>query len=363
MDNIEKDTRCHDREPIPERDKIDAERHGVILEPSILPFENRAVLNPTTYQDETGRLHMFYRAVAKDGVSCVGYCAFQDDRLIERATSPLLKPDREYERLGIEDPRLTRIEDTYYMAYTGWDGTNARVCLATSRDLRTWQKHGIISPNINNDVATEILRHSPVYSRYAELTKYRHERAGGESILWDKDAVLFPKKIGGKFAMLHRILPDIQLALFDSVEELQDDEYWLRNLNELYRWIVIDSRQGFESRNVGAGAPPIETDKGWLLIYHGVEQLTESRRYSMGVALLDKNDPTRVLGRLSSPALAPEESYELSGDVNNVVFPTAAAIQADQLRVYYGAADTRICSIDFSLSKLLERLADADIND
>lgn len=139
--------------------------------------------------------------------------------------------------------------------------------------------------------------------------------------MWDKDAVLFPKKIKGKYALPHRILPCIQISCFNDFSEL-DYNYWKDFLGKKTESFVICPETQYENGYVGAGPPPIETQIGWLLIYHFVEQIKNKKIYHAGAAILDKNNPSKVIHRLRKPLFSPEEEWERTGVVNDVVFPT-----------------------------------------
>jgi hypothetical protein len=123
----------------------------------------------------------------------------------------------------------------------------------------------------------------------------------------------------------------------------------------------MEPKFGFESRNIGAGAPLIETERGWLMVYHSVEDSNKGKVYHASVALLDKDNPLKVIGRLKEPLFSPTEEYEKFGDVNNVVFPTGTAIFGDKLYIYYGAADKRIAVVSVNLHKLLHELLASEI--
>ena len=152
--------------------------------------------------------------------------------------------------------------------------------------------------------------------------------------------------------MLHRIFPNIQIAWFDGIEELcrPPDDYWSNYLPSLEDHVVMRREFDWEEKKIGAGPTPIETDEGWLLIYHGVDR---NHVYRAGLALLDLDDPTRVIARSSQPIFEPETDYELIGDVNNVVFPEGAVVIDDVLHMYYGAADKVIGLATANVSDVL----------
>jgi len=184
---------------------------------------------------------------------------------------------------------------------------------------------------------------------------YYKEKGGKNILLFEKDASLFPQKINNKFALLHRILPGIQIIYFDSFSDLTDN-HWRDYLKSLGDFIVLDPLFWFENRNVGGGCPPIETEDGWLIIYHSVEDTPLGKIYHAAAALLDRKNPLKVLGRLSEPLFSPETSWEKGGGTSNVVFPTGAVIQGKRLFIYYGAADKLIAAKSIDLLELLSEL-------
>jgi predicted GH43/DUF377 family glycosyl hydrolase/mannose-6-phosphate isomerase-like protein (cupin superfamily) len=334
---------------------LNIKNEGIILEKSENAHENRAVLNPACLE-KNGSLHMFYRAVRQDMVSTIGYCRFENGQLVERAAQPVLAPEHDYERCGLEDPRLVEFEGLYYLFYTAYDGKNARIAYATSPDLKVFTKHGLISPSLTYDEAEDLYRQSGVRDKYIFFEAYFKDVTDRNVLLWEKDAFIFPRRLNGRLAMVHRILPGIQAIPFDDFLQLADVDFWRSYLKELNQHIILDSEHRFENRNIGGGCPPIETPDGWLMIYHAVEDRPRGRVYHAAAALLDLNDPTKLIGRLPKPLFSPEAEPELHGDVNNVVFPTSAMVRGDRLVIYYGAADTCIMAKSIDLQELLEAL-------
>lgn len=337
---------------------MNLKREGIILKPSNQKYETAAVLNPAVVQ--TGNtLEMFYRAVQRDNYSTIGYCVLEGPlKVVERATEPILRPEYDYEKQGVEDPRIVNIEDTYYLTYTAFDGKNARIAYAESKNLKEWKKRGIISPQLTYDKAENLFRESShnLKEKYFFFESYYKDKAGPDVILWEKDALLFPKKINGRFALIHRVLPGMQIILFDRFEQLMDKKYWEHYLKELGEHVILEPKYAFESRNIGGGAPPLETDAGWLLIYHAVEDSSYGKIYHAAAALLDKQNPMKVIGRLDYPLFSPETDYEKSGNTNNVIFPTDTALFDDRLYIYYGAADQVIAAVSLNLNELLVEL-------
>lgn len=329
---------------------------GVILEKSNNEFDNQAVLNPACIEKD-GIVHMFYRGVRKrDMCSSIGYCQLVDNKVIKRYDHPVLFPEHDYEKGGLEDPRIVFLDGIYYLFYTVYDGKNALFAYATSADLVKFVKHGVISPRIAYSEAIELINASKIREKYFLFESYIRNRQGDDILLWEKDAFIFPKKFNNKFLLVHRILPGIQLIYFNDFKDLTNDDYWREYLKDLDSHILFESIYRFESRNIGGGCPPIETRDGWLLIYHAVEDSRRGRIYHAAAALLDLEDPHKIVGHLSRPLFSPKEKWEKRGDVANVVFPTGAVVKDDRVYIYYGAADKCIAAKSIDMNELLERL-------
>ena len=339
-----------------EKDNVGFKKLGVILKSTDRFFEKKAVLNPACYQ-EGEFVHIFYRAIDDNNNSTIGYAKSKGPtEVVERKEIPLILRTYDYERKGVEDPRITKFGKIFYLTYVAHDGKNALTAYATSRDLINWKKGGIITPLITYDFAASLFRKEKLKDRYFMFEAYYEELAGKNVLFWLKDVLLFPKKIKGKFAMLIRILPDIQIVFFKSFKELKERGFWKNYLKKLSKNVVLENKYWFESRNIGGGAPPIYTKDGWLVIFHTVEELNKDRIYRASAALLDKKNPRRVIGRLSEPLFYPEEEWEKTGFVNNVVFPTGTAVFGKNLYIYYGAADDKIAVAKVNLSKLINKL-------
>ncbi|MBN1914031.1 MAG: pesticidal protein Cry7Aa [Candidatus Omnitrophica bacterium] len=336
---------------------IDIRDEGIILESSQNHFDNQAVLNPACIEKD-GIIHMFYRAVSKPGMcSSIGYCQLKDNKVIRRMSRPLLFPEYDYERMGVEDPRIVLLEGVYYLFYTVYDGKNALFAYATSADLVNFKKQGIISARITYAEAARLFgsSHTKLREKYFVFDAYIRDRQGDDILLWEKDAFIFPKKFNNRFALVHRVLPGIQVIYFDDFSELTDD-HWRGYFQEMGDHILLEPEYGYESRNIGGGSPPIETKDGWIFIYHAVEDAKEGRIYHASCALLDLEDPQKVIGRLKEPLFSPSKEWEKIGDVNNVVFPTASLIKEGRLHIYYGAADKIIAAKSLDLEELLREL-------
>jgi predicted GH43/DUF377 family glycosyl hydrolase len=258
-------------------------------------------------------VHLIYRATdissgGQEGAytNCLGYAVSKDGIDFRRLEEPILSNDVPQEARGPEDPRIVKIDDTFYMMYTGYGGRfeqDYRICLATSQNLIKWKRHGVILDEPN------------------------------------KDASLFPEKIGGKYAMFHRRHPDIWLSYSQDLISWED--------HTVVMSVVPDSK--WENTKIGISGPPIKIKDGWLLIYHGVDH---SRTYRLGIALLDLANPANVLSRQAEPILEPVLEWELFGHVNNVVFSCGQVILDNTLYVYYGGGDKVIGLATFPLSNI-----------
>jgi len=296
----------------------------VILAPiAAHPWESRAVLNPGTIK-EGDIIHTLYRAVEGENFSTIGYAKLdRNGKVLERRPDPAIKREFDQEKQGCEDARIVKFDDTYYIFYTAYNGATVRVAAASTTDFLSFKKHGVIIPDVNN-----------------------------------KDAMIFPEPIDGKVVLIHRVEPNIQFAYFDSIEQMLsgDEKYWKDYLKRIDDFTVMRPEFDWEYSKIGAGAPPIKTERGWLLIYHGVDK---NLVYRAGAALLDLAEPTKVIGRLPYPILEPERTYELKGDVPNVVFPEGTALFDNELLVFYGGADKVIALATVNINKLLDALLKA----
>ncbi len=287
-------------------------------------WESKYVLNPGSLRIGE-KVYLFYRAVGDDNISHIGLAVTDGYQVLKRLPEPIFSPLTPEEKMGCEDPRLIRIEDRIYMLYTAYDGNIAQIAAASIavEDLiqeryRAWRRDGLAFKNI-----------------------------------WDKDAILFPDRINGKYVIYHRIEPSIWVTYMNQIKFPIKENHA----------IIVGPRPGrmWDSLKIGAGAQPIKTKHGWLLIYHGVDY---NYVYSLGVLLVDLENPQKVIYRSPNPVLEPEEDYELglSGAwVPNVVF-TCGAVGAkdkevleddDKVLVYYGAADTSIGVATATVAELI----------
>jgi predicted GH43/DUF377 family glycosyl hydrolase len=282
-----------------------------ILEPiEDHPWESRYVFN-TAMISLGGRIHYFYRAMGEDKVSRLGYASSEDGCHIDmRLPNPVFEPSCSLEKYGCEDPRLTLLEDRYVMTYTAYGD--------------------IFQVGITSISSADIL----------EMNWDWGERRFPFPNTWNKNAVVFPRMIGGRYVMLHRHEPDICIAHSGDLCSWNHTDIMMRP--RLGRW---------DSVKIGAAGPPMELEDGWLLVYHGVD---DDRTYRLGAAILDKEDPGKVRGRTDEPILEPREEYERVGQVPNVVFSCGSVILYEKLLISYGAADTVIGVASFGLDEILD---------
>ncbi|PXY46519.1 glycoside hydrolase family 130 protein [Flavobacterium hydrophilum] len=216
------------------------------------------------------------------------------------------------EQFGIEDARISYLENTYYITYTAVSNNGVGVGLRTTKDWKNFETKGMIFPPHN------------------------------------KDCTIFEEKINGKFYALHR----------PSSPQIGGNFIWLAESPDGMHWgnhqFLLGTRKGFwDSARVGAGASPIKTDKGWLEIYHGANA---EHQYCLGAFLMDLEDPSKVISRTLDPIMIPKESYELSGFFGHVVFTNGHVVEGDKLTIYYGAADEFVCGAYFSIAEIVSAL-------
>src|SRR5213593_4849734 len=289
-----------------------------ILSPEGTTWESAGTFNPavlfvtTTDPTQTdrgfprrGKIVMLYRAQDASGTSRLGYAESTDGIHFTRRAEPVLSPETDYEKNGgVEDPRLQKIGDIYYLTYTGYNKKDAQLCLATSRDLIHWERQGVILPAYQ----------------------------GNWNVGWTKSGAIVPEKIGGKYWMY-----------WLGTAADKTDQMGLSYSSDLLHWTeatntpVLPRRPGmFDSRVVEPGPPPILTDRGIVLIYSGAD---DQLVYRAAVAVFDRHDPRKLLFRSDAPIFAPEKSWEKVGQVPNVVFVEGLVLKDNRFFFYYGGAD------------------------
>ena len=285
-------------------------------EPIISPrgegFESAGTFNPSVVMYD-GKFVMLYRAQDTKGKSSLGYATSDDGIHFTRRPEPVLVSEARYEKGGgVEDPRLVKVGDTFYLTYTGFNnvdgiGSNkqdAQLCMATSSDLIHWQRQGILFPAYQ----------------------------GRWNVKWTKSGAILTDKINGKYWMY-----------FLGDAKGKDTQMGIAYSDDLLHWTealdhpVLSSRPGtFDSQVVEPGPPPILTPQGIFLIYNGAD---DRQVYSTGWVLFDKNDPTKVIARSSSPVFSPQHEWEKVGQVPNVIFVEGLVREKNRWLFYYGGAD------------------------
>lgn len=291
--------------------KLQRVKENPILTPSKEPWENMLVFNPAAFYFN-GKISLLYRAMGKqDGMSRLGLAHSDDGIHFIRHSHPVYYgAGHDYELLGVEDPRVVKINDTYYIVYT-----------AVSEDLGSE-----VDPNWKEQIAKKPYIAVATTNNFSDFLDY-------DVIIKNlpgKNASLFPRKVNGEYWLLFRT--GAGATFFANSPHLT---YWPE------RYPVFDKRPGqWDSFRVGIGSQPIETEKGWLLFYHGVDEINT---YRLGIILLDLNDPRKILYRSPYPVLEPEKDYEKVGFIPNVVFTCGALERPDSYFIYYGACDETIC--------------------
>jgi predicted GH43/DUF377 family glycosyl hydrolase len=339
---------------------IAAEKHGIILSSTENEFENKGVINPGSYQ-EGDTLHFLYRAIQKENLSTIGYAKTTDPlKIVERMDQPFVSIEFDFEKQGMEDPKIVKIEDTYYMTYMAYDGINKMGAFATSKDLITFEKKGIISPPINYHNYERLINFcnkdfNPKYHFFYHLFKGIGLINDPLRFLRIRSLVLFPKKINGKFALLISIFPGIQIVYFDDFDDLTT-EFWTSYLENLIDQIILDPEGTYEINYIGLGCVPIETNEGWLLVYYGAQETQTGLRYHVKVALLDLTNPKMVLSRSKMPLFSPQNFLQQKDQFCDMVFPMSHGIFNDTLYIYHGIANKSIAVSSVKIDELIQEL-------
>jgi len=297
-------------------------RHGVIVTPD---STLGAAFNPGAAATDDGRYHMLVRAVPRGYAKTGAVNQFDDNYTshlsLWEGSSPVnfsetnpaaIKPDQPYDKFGVEDPRISKIGDTWYICYTALAkglgqpdaGDGIRIALASTKDFRTFTKHGIIGPDSRSKAGALF------------------ESEGKTWFMWkDEEGVE-------------------RTMLSPAPDNIEDPQAWKElwaDKNIQHHQLLAPQDNSYEDMGIEPGAPPIEIDEGLLVVYSSI---SSDFKWTISLMLLDKRDPGKILAKTDAPVLTPAETYELKGDVNSVVFPCGALISNNRLYVYYGAADT-----------------------
>lgn len=258
----------------------------------------RLIIRPNeTYLTSISHLRL---ARSKDGTK------FQID------DTPSIAPANEYEAFGVEDARITLIDDTYYITYVAVSHFGVTTALASTKDFKSYNRHGVIFCPEN------------------------------------KDVLLFPEKINDKFYAMHRPVSPL----------FKKQEIWLAESPDLtswgnHRYLMSPQPELWDEAKIGASTVPFKIDAGWLEVYHGADR---NNRYCLGAVLLNADQPWEVLARSQKPILEPKTDYEVEGFFGNVVFSCGLLYEYNKLRIYYGVADTAICYAELPLQDVLDNL-------
>jgi predicted GH43/DUF377 family glycosyl hydrolase len=256
-------------------------------------WEAKYIFNPGVIYD--GEIfHMIYRAQGPDMVSRFGYAVSKDGIKFNRLSEPVFEPENMDEIYGVEDARITYIDNKFHVTYTAFAPGKISIGLATTTNFIRWKREGTLLEN------------------------------------FEKDAVIFPEKINGKYAMIYSIEPDMYISY--SKDKLK----WSKP-----KKIASPRNDKWDNVAIGIGGIPIKTKEGWLITYHGVENGIKAI-YKMGLMLLDLKNPSKLLKRSDEPILEPEMSWEIAGGIPNIVFSTAMVEVEDKFYMYYGGADSSI---------------------
>jgi len=326
-------------------------------------WESKKLYNPGAVF-HNGEYHLFYRAVGSgtNWESAIGHAISKDGENFERFDKPLLSGVGEFEKRGLEDPRITKVGDTFYMMYAAYDDITPRLTIAISKDLITWAKREPVFSNWNFQKA------GGVRTKWDENGKTFIKPKLTE---WSKSGGIFPEKIDGKFWML-----------------FGEYQIWFATSKDGIKWTgdqtpFLNPRKGdfFDNTFVEMGPPPIKTKDGWLVLYHGIN---DAHWYQIGFLLLDLDNPRKILFRTEKPIFKPEKEYEMSGIVDvlpggfevmqkmseeelkdflakhdakgtmpKVTFCCGATVIDDELRIFYGASDSVICTAVANIDDIL----------
>ena len=282
----------------------DAARGDIVIkkfskdEPSNDFSDPRLIIRPAeTYLTSISHLRV---ARSRDGIN------------FEIEDVPAIAPATDYEAFGIEDPRISFIDGTYYISYVAVCPVGVTTCLASTKDFKSFERHGVIFCPDN------------------------------------KDAALLPERIDGRYYALHRPVS----TLFGK------QEIWIAQSGDLVCWgnhrYVMSPRGGcWDEVKIGASAVPFKIGEGWLEIYHGADR---NNHYCLGAVLLDAEQPWKVIARDEKPILEPQMDYEIEGFFGNVVFTCGLLCEDDKLRIYYGVADTAVCYAELALGEVIQGL-------
>lgn len=314
-------------------------------------WEELCVLNPAViYSEEAKKFYMLYRAAGNDKQHYIYIgLATSDDGInfVRQSNEPLIKPDvNGADGGGIEDPRLVKIDDYYFLTY-------ASRPFAPGQYWREDKKYFGFQPKagpkvlIYNDTETHLAVSKDLinWKKLGRITDSRHD---------DRDVILFPERVNGQYVKISRAMDKCGKGYKNPKPAM-----WISFSNDLLEWpreeeLLYEGKEDWESEKVGGSCPPIKTPHGWLFIYHGVS--AKDKNYRVGAMLLDLNDPRKILARTKKFIMEPEYSFETDGFYSGCVFPTGIVEVNDKYYIYYGAGDQCICLATINKKELLDAL-------
>jgi predicted GH43/DUF377 family glycosyl hydrolase len=311
--------------------------HNPLIQPEqVYPWEHIASCNGCPIRVGS-KIHMFYRAIANPDpivapgvtMSTIGR-AVSSDGIHFHSKEQLIFPEYAWERYGCEDPRVTYLEGTYYIFYTAlsvypFTAAGIKIAVATSKDLKTIDHKHLITP-FNAKAMT-----------------------------------LFPEKVNGRYVVLFTLHSDsppsrLAFAYLDSLDDLFSETFWNTWYQNIDKHHYLELNRN-DQDHVEIGAPPVLTDRGWILVYSHIQHyFTDNPLFGIEAILLDRDDPSKIISRTKHPLLTPETMYERYGYIQNITFPTGALIHEGNLDIYYGAADTSTARASVNLEQLLDGL-------
>lgn len=320
-------------------------------------WESLVTCNPGVYYDE-GIYYMLYRAAGNDKAHVIrfGLAVSNDGFHFKRCSdAPAFAPRKDnFDGGSVEDPRIVKFDDTYYITYAYrpfppgqyWNFAHDVV------EVPDWGKNApkAVAENLGN-TALAATRDFKSFRRLGRITS---------PVLDDRDVILFPEKINGRYALLHRPKNFTGRSL-----EVKYPSIWIKFSEDLLDWetkqshLLLTGKEDTWEEKVGGSTPPIKTDAGWLLLYHGVDDGGEGY-YRVGALLLDISDPTKIIAKSPKCILEPESDYEIKGFYKGCVFPTGNVVVDGTLFVYYGGADKYVCVATCPLQELLDYLLSAE---
>ncbi|MFA5629858.1 MAG: hypothetical protein WC958_06430 [Dehalococcoidales bacterium] len=319
-------------------------KNPILLPNSQNSWESLVVCNPAAWY-ENGTFYLLYRAAGDDEHHLIYLgLAISDDGFNFRRISdqPVLAPDIDGYDSGCEDPRLVKMGGLYYVTYAYRSYPPGRYWAADKKNYVNVPNDGIVPTALYYNISQTALAISPdlkTFKKLGRITTFDYD---------NRDVILFPEKINGKFVRLERpvIKPGIPAAI------------WINYSDNLMDWevprLLIAPEKAWEMKKIGGSTPPLRTEAGWLVLYHGVALYDD--QYRVGALLLDAADPEIVIARTKDYLMEPEFPYETAGFYNGCVFPTGNVIVDDTLFVYYGGADRFCCVATCSVNELLKYL-------